>query len=377
MLSIFPRRCLLNHAIVKASMGLFFLFVFMPQCRSQGKAKQGKVNLVEELIAEGIPKLKYIRTVKTGPEPKQICFHPQRDEVYITNLGGPQSAKKQLASLQIINSKTWGTAFKEKARAAVECLIDKESPRYIYYTDMFSDELIKFDVTTRKIVFKVNIKEDSIKNIRGYHYRFMPKMILLDGKQVFVSMWLNGVSVLDSQTGKLLDRFSGFCSHPRGMLMHNRELHIMCYGVPDGPGQIIVLDPKTGNVKNRLITGGSPRHIIPYKNERALISNLNSGNISVYNMNTKKIEKSLRVGAVNTIVLDKSKKYLYANDRTRNVLRIVSLDEWKVIENVKTGKYPTGLDVSYDGNFLAVTNFHENNFYLYKIKRQAKPAKNL
>ena len=75
-------------------------------------------------------------------------------------------------------------------------------------------------------------------------------------------------------------------------------------------------------------------------------------------------------GQPNTIALDPGGRVLYVSLRGRNELAVVDVPRWKIIRRYKTGAYPTGLGVSPNGKYLAVTNFHAANLNLYTIQRK-------
>lgn len=324
-------------------------------------------------IAHGKPKLTFLKRVKTDEQPKQICFHPARDEIYVTNLGGNGPKSEGPGSLQIFSLKEGKILHREKATAAVECLVSEEDSNILYYSDMFRDEVVKFDLANRQVIWRGKVKEDKIRNFHGAAYRYMPKIVHpdYDSGILYVSMWLNGVSLLDEKTGALQKRIDRFCSLPRGLLYRDGILHVMCYGIgiKGGVGEIVRINPKTEEIISRQKTGGSPRHIVPYGKDKALISNLNTGQMYLYDVKSGSIERKLQIGASNTIVLDPGNEYVYANDRQRDRILLISLKEWKIAGIIKTGKYPTGLAVSPDGKYLAVTNFHEASYDLFRIDR--------
>ena len=338
------------------------------QCSSAAKKD---APIISQKIIPGIPGAVFIQRIQTDQQPKQVCFHPSRDEIYVTNLGGTAAKSTGPGSLQIFKKSTGELLFRQPAIAAVECLLDLSDENVLYYSDMFSDEIVKFDLLNRKVLYRASIKESNISNFRGTNYRYMPKIIEPDtiNKRLYVSMWLDGVSVINSETGEFIRRFPRFCSHPRGLMVEKNTLFVMCYGVPDGPGEIVQLDTVTGQVISRLNTGGSPRHIVRISKEKALISNLNAGLIYLYDFTKGTIDKSLKTGAANTIVLDPGKEFVYVNDRSHNKIYIVSIQEWKILTTISTGPFPTGLDVSRDGRFLAVTNFDDASFDLFELKR--------
>lgn len=321
---------------------------------------------------QGRPSLEKILEVETDYYPKQICFHPTRKEVYVTNLGNHEKAPFSNGSLQIFSLEEGKLLHREPAKAAVECLIDEKNTNHIYYTDMFRDEVVKYNIGSRSVIWRVGIKPAEIKNFAGYEYRYMPKIVHKDyeSERLFISLWLNGASVIDDKKGELITQIPKFCSLPRGLLYRDNILHVMCYGVGgSGVGEIVWLDPKKETVLKRIRTGGSPRHIIPYGEDKALISNLNSAQVYLYDIKTGNIEKKIHAGSANTIVLDAGGRYLYVSDRTRNRLLVIDVEKWKQVDSIDVGKFPTGLAVSPDGKYLAISNFHDMTYSLYKIKR--------
>jgi YVTN family beta-propeller protein len=321
----------------------------------------------------GKPSLEKIQEVETEYYPKQICFHPTRPEVYVTNLGNHEKAPFSKGSLQIFSLNEGKLLHREAVTAAVECLVDEKNPNLLYYTDMFRDEVVKFNISSRSVIWRTKIKPSNIKDFAGHEYRYMPKIVHkdYDSERLYISLWLNGASVIDDKKGELITQIPKFCSLPRGLLFRDGILHVMCYGIGgSGIGEIVWLDPEKEKVVKRIQTGGSPRHIIPYGKDKALISNLNSAQIYLYDIKTGTIEKKIHAGSANTIVLDPGGRYLYVSDRTRNKLIIIDVELWKTVDSIDVGKFPTGLAVSPDGKYIAISNFHDMTYSLYRIKRE-------
>ncbi|MCB1174331.1 MAG: YncE family protein [Leptospiraceae bacterium] len=324
--------------------------------------------------------LELIKKIPTEQQPKQICFNSSSTEMYVTNMndgsgrGGPVLTPGSLAVYQLPSGQLM---HRQPARTAIECLVTGKGT--LLYTDMFRDEVNVFDLKQRQILKRIPIKEDTVANFKNARFRFMPKIIAPapDGSVWAVSMWLDGVSILDQDSLQFKRRIPEFCKHPRGLLYNNRqELIVMCYGVPDGLGQIVVLDAKADyKIIKKIVTGGSPRHIVAVNSGLALISNLGLGQIYLYDTSTHRILKRLTVGGgPNTIALDVDGDHLYISQRQSNKVSVLSLAEWKIVATIPVGAYPTGLAVSPDGRFMAVSNFHQADLYLYQIVRQG-PAR--
>ena len=320
------------------------------------------------------PVLRLLSRVPTDKQPKQVCFHPDRPEFYVTNLGGPGpggGGKLGPGSLQIFALGDFTELHREPARAAVECKLLRDDT--LLYSDMFRDEVVVFDLNTRAVKNRIPIKEESVRNIPGSGFRFMPKIVETspDGTTAFVSLWLGGVSRLDLTTGVFSARSKKFCSHPRGLYFDARTniLSVMCYGIPEGKGQIVQLDAETLEVRSRKITGGSPRHIVPLRDGSTLVGNLNNGRIERYDPATNTFTAGVRIGgAPNSMEVDPYEHYLYISRRARNNVGILDIETMRLVQEVKTGKFPTGLDVHPGGKYLAVTNFHEASVDIFAIE---------
>lgn len=323
------------------------------------------------------PVLRLLGRVATDKQPKQVCFHPTRAEFYVTNLGGAGpggGGKLGPGSLQIFRLDAeagFPILHREPARAAVECRLLNEN--LLLYSDMFRDEVVVFDLDARTVQKRIPIKGPEVHNIRGSGFRFMPKVIEVtpDGSRAYVSLWLDGVSLIDLRTGTYLKRSSKFCAHPRGLLYDAKTklLNVMCYGIPDGKGQIVQLDGESLEVVNRHVTGGSPRHVVRLNADLALVGNLNNGRIEKYEPATARFTDGFRLGgAPNTIDADPWGHYLYVSRRARNNVGVVDIETMRLVGEQKTGKFPTGLDVRADGKYLAVTNFHEASVDIFAIE---------
>ncbi len=322
-----------------------------------------------------LPELRFLARVPTDKQPKQVCFHPRRDEFYVTNLGGagPTARAGSLGpgSLQIFSLKDFSLLHREPAHAAVECSILAPAHETLVYSDMFRDEIVVFDLKTRTVRARIGVREASATPRRS-GFQFMPKVIepTPDGKRAYVSLWLGGVSLVDLERGETILRSDKFCAHPRGLYFDAKSglLHVMCYGIPDGKGMIVQLDGQTLRVVGRRITGGSPRHIIHLPEDRALTGNLNSGRLELYDPATGTFGAGMHIGgAPNTFDADPWGYYAYISRRARNNVGVVDLETMQLVQELKTGKFPTGLDVRADGKYLAVTNFDEASVDIFAI----------
>lgn len=335
--------------------------------------KESVPEKIESLPANYTVHLKFIKRIKTDAQPKQVCLHPERNEFYVVNLnngGGAITKKLGPGTLQIFSLDTFELLHVEPARTAVECFIVQKDR--LLYSDMFRDEVVYFDLAQRKVLSRSPIKPDSIRNFGGTEYRFMPKIIEpISDSQALVTLWLGGMARIDFQQGKLIKHFEKFCALPRGILPipNSTDVYIMCYGIPHGPGEIVRLNIETGKVTSRIPTGGSPRHVVALKDGTALISNLNSGQIYHFDPATGKfLHRMYLGGGINTIDVDPSGRFLFISQRELDLVSVVDTRTWKVVLEQKVGDYPTGLDVSYDGRYLAVTNFHEASMDLFEIE---------
>ncbi|MBU43685.1 MAG: hypothetical protein CMN76_10725 [Spirochaetaceae bacterium] len=351
---------------------LIMMLVFAASCSTSATRDSG----AEE--SKSIPgnytvKLKFIKRIKTDAQPKQVCLHPERNEFYVVNLnngGGAVTKELGPGTLQIFSLDTFELLHEEPARTAVECMIvDRDR---LLYSDMFRDEVVYFDLATRKVLTRSPIKPDTIRNFGGTEYRFMPKIIEpVSDSQALVTLWLGGMARIDFKKGELVKHFDKFCALPRGILPvpGSSDVYIMCYGIPHGPGEIVRLNPDTGKVTSRIRTGGSPRHVVALKDGTAYISNLNSGEI--YHFDPAKgsfIHKMYMGGGINTIDVDPSGRFLFISQRELDLVSVIDASTWTVVLKQKVGDYPTGLDVSYDGKYMAVTNFHEASMDLFEIQ---------
>ncbi|MBR33527.1 MAG: hypothetical protein CMN77_19665 [Spirochaetaceae bacterium] len=348
------------------------LVALMAACTG-ASTKEDSRQKADEIPANYTVQLKFIKRIKTDAQPKQVCLHPDRNEFYVVNLnngGGALTKKLGPGTLQIFSLDTFELLHEEPARTAVECFIVGKDR--LLYSDMFRDEVVYFDLSTRKVLARSPIKPDSIRNFAGTEYRFMPKIIEpVSDSEALVTLWLGGMARIDFKQGKLIKHFEKFCALPRGILPvpGSTDVYIMCYGVPHGPGEIVRFDVQKGEVTSRIRTGGSPRHVVPLKDGTALISNLNSGEIYHFDPSTAQfIHKMFLGGGINTIDIDPSGRFLFISQRELDLVSVIDIKTWKVVLKQKVGDYPTGLDVSYDGRYMAVTNFHESSLDLFEIQ---------
>ena len=100
-----------------------------------------------------------------------------------------------------------------------------------------------------------------------------------------------------------------------------------------------------------------------------VVTNVQSSSVSIIEKKSFKILKNIKVGKwPYSVVHDKKKNYLYITNQRDDSISIIDMDKR---ENVKTlfdvCEYPEGIDISYSQNLIVVACWFEDNIILIDL----------
>lgn len=300
---------------------------------------------------------------KCGPNPKQVAFTPDGQEMWVSLLGG--------YGLEIYDPLTGEKLGEVKLGkyGAVEVIFTQDG-KTVYASQMETASVYEIDRETHAV--KRHFKT-------GGNWT---KVLLLspDEKTLWASNWVsNDVSEIDLTTGKLVRRIPTVVT-PRGLYVTSDGKKLYVAGFENGDIQSIDLASGKGTVIFK--TGGAMRHMVG-DNARGLlyVDDLSTAEVYVVDLATEKVTKLADTDQrPNTMDLSPDGNVLYISNRGKDNPKTYYIPgpEWGTILAIDTasgavldaivgGNQCTGLDVSPDGTLLAFSNFLDNSIRVYTI----------
>jgi DNA-binding beta-propeller fold protein YncE len=306
-----------------------------------------------------------------GNAPKQVTFSPDDKYIYITLLGD--------RGFQIFNTETKRIdTFVEPSEWAsmygfVEGLFI-EKYRSFFVSQMTTGRIHEYGVNDDgTVTFRRSIRTGGVwSKVIAYS----EKLDLLA-----VSNWCsNNVSLIDYKTGNVVRKLSDIVV-PRGLAFSHDALflyvtsfdgfHIYKYRTEDWT--------VVGDIYKR---AGAMRHAVITNDDRRLfVSNMFHGEVYEIDCDSFTILDTFRVfDNPNTIDLSRDERFLFVSCRGPNnpetylkpslvdgMVCVYDVETKTLLARIAGGNQPTGLDVSNNGNYLAFSNFMDDNIELYEI----------
>jgi len=300
---------------------------------------------------------------KCGPNPKQVAFTPDGEEMWVSLLGG--------YGLEIFEPTTGNRIDQVKLgeHGAVEVIFTRDGST-VYASQMETASVYEIDRATREVKRHFNTGGS------------WTKVLLLspDEKTLWASNWVsNDVSEIDLVTGKLVRRMKTVVT-PRGLYVTPDGKRLFVAGFENGDIQRIDLATGEGTVLFK--TGGAMRHMVGDDVHGLLyVDDLSTKEVFVVDLATEEVTKLADTDErPNTMDLSPDGKVLYVSNRGKDNPETYYIPgpEWgsvlaidtatgRILDAIVGGNQCTGLDVSPDGTLLAFSDFLDNKVRVYSI----------
>ncbi len=300
---------------------------------------------------------------KCGPNPKQVAFTPDGEEMWVSLLGGHGLEIYEPTTGEKIDGVKLGE------HGAVEVIFTKDG-KTAYASQMETASVFEIDRATRQVrrTFKTGGE--------------WTKVLLLspDEETIWATNWItNDVSEIDLTTGKLVRRMKTVVT-PRGLYVTPDGGRLFVAGFENGDIQRIDLATGKGEVLYK--TGGAMRHMVGDDSRGLLyVDDLSTKEVFVVDLATEKVTKLADTDErPNTMDLSPDGKVLYISCRGKDNPKTYYIPgpEWgsvlavdtatgKILDAIVGGNQCTGLDVSPDGILLAFSDFLDNKIRVYTI----------
>ncbi|HSJ35530.1 MAG TPA: YncE family protein [Acidimicrobiia bacterium] len=299
----------------------------------------------------------------TGAAPKQVAFTPDASELWVTLLGGPGLEVYDPGSGEML------AAIDLPEAGSVEVIFDSAGTT-AWVSQMETASVYEIDVATRQIRRTLNTGGS------------WTKVVLLDPNEerLWASNWVsNDVSEFDLATGEMVRRIPTVTT-PRGLATDPDGSRLYVTGYDSGDIQVIDLTTGEGTVIAD--TGGAMRHLVAdpssnliYASDMALdqIFAIDTTTDTVASIadtdrlpNTVDISPDGQVLAVSNRGRNNPETYYLPGPQWGSVL-LIDTTTGEILDAIVGGNQPTGLDLSADGTLLAFSDFLDNRVTVLSV----------
>jgi YVTN family beta-propeller protein len=138
--------------------------------------------------------------------------------------------------------------------------------------------------------------------------------------------------------------------------------------VTDIGNELLVVNVETGIVEKKIPTQQIVSHLVVLhpKKPLAFISNINSGSVTVINLETKKVIKIIPCGlGTEGIDITPDGKEIWVTNNKENSISVINTSSYKITDTLNTGKESLRLKFSIDGQNCLVTNSSDGTISVY------------
>jgi YVTN family beta-propeller protein len=191
--------------------------------------------------------------------------------------------------------------------------------------------------------------------------------IKTDGKLYIVNKSSSSITVFDLYQGKEITEIPiGIVPHDPTTLKNQSKVVVTNYGTPEVLGKsITVINTKNNKIQKTIELQGSiaPHGIVPFPNSNkvAVVTDIGN-NLVVVDIEKGIVEKNIPTQQIlsHLVVLDPKKPLAYVTNINSGSVSVIDLQLEKVIKIIHCGFKTEGIDITPDGSEIWVTNHKEN-----------------
>jgi YVTN family beta-propeller protein len=218
-----------------------------------------------------------------------------------------------------------------------------------------------------KLVLYLGIFCFIVLQIAIYLVRMPSYTIKTNGKLYIVNKLSSSITVFDLYQGKEIAEIPiDVEPHDPTTLTNQNRVVVTNYGTPNILGKsITVINTKTNIIEKTIDLEGSlaPHGIVafPSSNKVGVVTDLGN-NLLVVNVETGIVEKNIKTQQIvsHLLVLDPKKPFAYVTNINSGSVSVIDLEQNKVIKIIPCGLKTEGIDITPDGSEIWVTNNKEN-----------------
>lgn len=366
--SFFQKKIILKNSNLKKNK------VFIPSrlLKINGKNSVPLVKLDQENKC-----LEYSHSIATGKLPKSVRFIDE-NRIAVPLLYDNGIDIIDIETGKRVRLKPPAKFMQSRKYGFVETWVTKDKNKsYLWVTQMSTGYVHIFNLSNMQYFKSIPV------------YSGMPKILLSHPQTdlMYISNWSGrNLSVLSKKEYRFLYHIPIY-GHPRGIAFSKdkKSIYAAQYGKKndeDQNGKIIHIDLINQKPLGLYGTSGSQRHIVTIPEEDKLyVSNMAHAFVELIDTKQNKSVQTIQVfSKPNTIVLSKSKNYLFVSCRGTNArsgytnkgpdlgrIYFIRTKTNQVDGFIYSGNQSTGLDISDDGHFLASSDFLDHRIRIYRI----------
>ncbi len=271
-----------------------------------------------------------LATIKTKPYPHEICLDPDRNKIYIAEMGvrGIESAGPGGFTIAIFDLKTRqqiseiDTGPYDRPHG-VATFGDR-----LYVTSESTKNLLIYDLATGELIKAVYLDQECAHMVS----------IAPDGKTAYTAnIWSNSVTAIDTAECKVLyhipvpERPEGMSFSPDGKLM---------YCVCREARAVAVVDCFQGRMVDQIDTGHGPvRVVITPDGGRLCVPLFHSAAVEIADTETRKVTHTIPVGPHPAgTCISPGGKLVFISCEEENLVYVFNMDNLAVQNKIPTGK---------------------------------------
>lgn len=131
---------------------------------------------------------------------------------------------------------------------------------------------------------------------------------------------------------------------------------------------VVVVNIDSGEIISAIKTGQQVSHMVQLSadEQMAYVTNLGSGSLSILNLKTKKVQKTIDTGAgTEGITLVPSTNELWITNRSGDTISIVDISDYRIVETLESSAFPIRAETSPDGETVAVSNAKSSDISIF------------
>ncbi|NIR51915.1 beta-propeller fold lactonase family protein [candidate division KSB1 bacterium] len=138
---------------------------------------------------------------------------------------------------------------------------------------------------------------------------------------------------------------------------------------------LLVVNVKIGKIAQAIETGQNVSHMVVHDPERnrAFVSNIGSGSVTVIDLQTSEAVGTIETGAgAEGIDISPTGKEVWVSNRADDTISIIDTKTLEVVETVECSAFPIRLKFTPDGKFVLVSNARSGDVAVFDAKERTE-----
>lgn len=270
-----------------------------------------------------------IKIINTGSFPHEICLSPDREKIYIAEMGvrGIESVGKGGNTISVFDVNSFrqissiSTGIYDRPHGLV-C-----SSNRLYVTSESTKHLLVIDLESEKLIEAVYLGQDCAHMVNITH----------NGQAAYTAnIWSNTVTGIDTTELKIIHHIV-VPDRPEGMVFSKDDKLIYCVCREDEC--VAVIERYKGEMTEAITTGKGPvRIVMSPGGKRLYIPLFHSAAVDVADTDIKKVIRTIEVGSHPAgTCLSPDGKMLFISCEEENMVYIIDTTSFEIVNKIGTG----------------------------------------